>query len=97
MRSRSLKSDRFSIHCSFSINFIPFNMNIDQLQEIYSLASQALKGRKRLDQLHNQYILNKEFSRRKTTSYNAKCADIMENIVNPAEQDLKKILTKDHL
>ena len=72
-------------------------MDIDQLQEIYRLASQALKGRKRLDQLHNQYILNKEFSRRKTTSYNAKCADIMENIVNPAEQDLKKILTKDHL
>lgn len=52
-------------------------MDIDQLQEIYRLASQALKGRKRLAKLHNQYILNQEFSRRKTTSYNAKCADII--------------------
>jgi hypothetical protein len=70
-------------------------MHIDKLQEIYDLANEALKGRKKLEQLHNQYRIKERshaLTRSQISSYHIKCSDIMENIVSPAERDLKQFL-----
>jgi S-methylmethionine-dependent homocysteine/selenocysteine methylase len=69
-------------------------MNSDHLQELKTLASKALKGRQQLERLHAQYIShqkNGSCTRAKTTTYNAKCSEIMENTVHPAEKELRRI------
>jgi len=69
-------------------------MNIDTLAEIKELSSEALKARKSLEKLHSAYMLNIKnggMTRLKTTTYNARTADIMINRVKPCEDRLKEI------
>jgi hypothetical protein len=70
-------------------------MDIELLKEIKSLASEALQGRTKLEKLSSDYIKaqhEKRTTRARTTTYNARAADIMENTVTPCEKKLREIL-----
>lgn len=70
-------------------------MDIDTLEKIKLLSSTALKGRKKLSKIHDNYIkscASGSMTRAKTTTYNANTAMVMENDVSPAEYELKGIL-----
>ena len=70
-------------------------MDIEILQEIKDLSTEALKGRKLLKKIHDSYIkkLNAgETTRAITTTYNARTHDIMTNRVKPSEFRLRELL-----
>lgn len=72
-------------------------MDIELLQEIKSLASEALQGRTKLEKLSSDYFraqLAGRMTRARTTTYNARAADIMENTVTPCEKQLREILRR---
>jgi hypothetical protein len=70
-------------------------MDIELLKEIKSLASEALQGRLKLEKLGSDYFraqLDGRMTRARTTTYNARAADVMENTVTPCEKKLREIL-----
>jgi hypothetical protein len=70
-------------------------MDIETLAKIKMASSEALKGRMKLDKMHKAFTLKcagRLVSRAVTTTYNAKTADVMENIVVPNESILKTLL-----
>jgi hypothetical protein len=70
-------------------------MDIELLKEIKSLASEALQGRTKLEKLSSDYIKaqhEKRTTRARTTTYNARAANIMEYTVTPCEKRLREIL-----
>jgi hypothetical protein len=70
-------------------------MDIELLKEIKSLASEALQGRTKLEKLSSDYFraqLDGRMTRARTTTYNARAANIMEYTVTPCEKRLREIL-----
>jgi hypothetical protein len=70
-------------------------MDIELLKEIKSLASEALQGRLKLEKLGSDYFraqLDGRMTRARTTTYNARAANIMEYTVTPYEKRLREIL-----
>jgi hypothetical protein len=70
-------------------------MQIETLEEIKKASQEALKGRKKLESLHDKYMARMHsggLTRAATTTYNANTADIVTNIIEPNEKILKALL-----
>jgi len=66
-------------------------MQIDTLTEAKEMVEQALKGRKKLKSLADNYVtgLSPTASRAKAQRYNMQCSDIMVHQVEPVERWLR--------
>tara|TARA_R110000851_G_scaffold60244_1_gene139050 strand:- start:144 stop:371 length:228 start_codon:yes stop_codon:yes gene_type:complete len=71
-------------------------VDIKTLEKIKLSTVEALTARKKLEKLHDGYIKKwnqGSVTRAATTTYNARAADIMTNIVKPNELKIKELIS----
>lgn len=69
-------------------------MDIETLEEIKRAAAEALRGKKQLKKIHASYVTATNaghMTRARTTTYNARTADIVNNRVKPNVALIKEL------